>query len=133
MSETNHRSGAIAEPLLKQCFVIGPFGQDKSSIRRWSDSLVTDVVQPIASEYGYEARRSIEYARPRDITSDVVGKLLQADLVVADLTSANANVYYELAIRHAIERPFIHVIREGQYPPFDLKNLDVLSLPTKTS
>jgi hypothetical protein len=115
----------------KQCFIIGPFGEEKSAIRKWSDALVADVIGPIAREFGYDARRSIEYARPRDITNDVVGKLLQADLVVADLTSANANVYYELAIRHAIEQPFMHLIQEGQHPPFDVKNLDVLTLPTK--
>ncbi len=115
----------------KQCFIIGPFGEEKSEIRKWSDALVADVIAPIAREFGYDARRSIEHARPRDISSDMVGKLLQADLVVADLTGANANVYYELAIRHAIERPFMHVIQEGQHPPFDIKNLDVLSLPTK--
>ncbi len=115
----------------KQCFVIGPFGEDRSAIRDWSDSLLKDVIQPLATQFGYEARRSIDFARPRDITSDLVGRLLQAELVVADLTAANANVYYELAIRHAIEKPFIHVIQDGQSPPFDIKNLDVLRLPVR--
>ncbi len=113
----------------KQCFVIGPFGKEGSPIRRWSDSLLHDVIRPIADQYGYDANRSIDMARPRDVTSDLVARLLQADLVIADLTAANANVYYELAIRHAVERPFIHVIKSGQRPPFDIHNLDVLPLP----
>lgn len=115
----------------KECFVIGPFGEANSPIRQWSNSLMEDVVRPVAQTFGYEARRSIDHARPRDITVDMVAKLLRADLVLADLTSANANVYYELAIRHAIERPFVHVIQDGQLPPFDIKNLDVLSLPVR--
>lgn len=117
--------------MAKQCFVIGPFGEEGSKIRQWSNSLMDDVIQPLANEFGYDARRSIDFAKPRDITSDMVARLLQADLVVADLTAANANVYYELAIRHAIERPFIHIIQNGQLPPFDIKNLDVLSIPTR--
>lgn len=115
----------------KQCFVIGPFGEERSGIRLWSDSLLREVIEPLAREFGYDAKRSIDLARPRDITSDLVGRLLQADLVIADLTLANANVYYELAIRHAIERPFIHIIQDGQFPPFDISNLDVLRIPVR--
>ena len=41
-------------------------------------------------------------------------------MVVADLTDANANVYYELAIRHLLKKPVVHLITEGQQPPFDV-------------
>lgn len=123
------RAAPVAAP--RQCFVIGPFGEEKSDIRKWSDALLDDVIKPLGVEFGYQARRSIDDARPRDITDDMVSKLIVADLVIADLTMANANVYYELAVRHALERPFIHVIQSGQKPPFDIGNLDVLSLPTR--
>jgi hypothetical protein len=38
--------------------------------------------------------------------------LLEADLVIADLTTNNANVYYELSLRHAIGKPVIHMAAE---------------------
>jgi hypothetical protein len=119
------------KPKLKQCFVIGPFGEENSDTRKWSDHLLKDVIAPLAKKFGYEAKRSLEHARTRDITSDLISKLILADLVVADLTFANANVYYELAVRHAIGLPFIHVIQNGQRLPFDIANLDVLPFPTR--
>lgn len=124
-----HRKAAKSK--LKQCFVIGPFGEENSDIRKWSDHLLKDVIAPVAKKFGYEAKRSLEHARPRDVTSDLVSKLILADLVVADLTFANANVYYELAVRHAIGLPFIHVIQNEQRLPFDITNLDVLPFPTR--
>ena len=52
--------------------------------------------------------------------------LQAADLVVADLTEANPNVYYELALRHATAKPFIHLARDRTKLPFDLKVMDVI-------
>lgn len=41
-------------------------------------------------------------------------------MVVADLTNKNPNVFYELAIRHAIRKPLIQLIRKGEAIPFDV-------------
>jgi hypothetical protein len=52
--------------------------------------------------------------------------------VIADLTADNPNVYYELGFRHALERPFIHLVRgdHGRLP-FDLQDFDVISIPAR--
>lgn len=47
---------------------------------------------------------------------------MEDDLVVADLTEHNPNVFYELAIRHARRKPVIHIISEGEKIPFDVAN-----------
>lgn len=120
-----------SKPKLKQCFVIGPFGDENSDIRKWSDRLLADVIAPVARKFGYEAKRSLEHARTRDVMSDVVGKLVSADLVLADLTAANANVYYELAVRHAVGLPFIQVIQNKQHRQFNIGALEALELPTR--
>jgi len=46
--------------------------------------------------------------------------LVKADLVVSDLSGLNANVMYELALRHSIRKPCIMICLEGQQLPFDL-------------
>ena len=48
---------------------------------------------------------------------------MESPLVIADLTDSNPNVFYELAIRHAIRKPYIQVISEGQKIPFDLSGI----------
>jgi hypothetical protein len=45
---------------------------------------------------------------------------LEDDLVIADLSERNANVFYELAIRHAIRKPLIQMIMTGEKLPFDV-------------
>ena len=42
--------------------------------------------------------------------------------MIADLSGYNPNAFYELAIRHMEEKPVIHMIQEGQAPPFDVKD-----------
>ena len=42
------------------------------------------------------------------------------DLVVADLTGRNPNVFYELALRHTIKKPFVQIMQEGERIPFDV-------------
>ena len=47
--------------------------------------------------------------------------MADADLVVADLTDHNPNVFYELAIRHALQLPLVQLIDSAQDLPFDIK------------
>jgi hypothetical protein len=46
--------------------------------------------------------------------------MFEADLVIADLTCYNPNVFYELGIRNCAHKPIIHLIKTDQSPPFDL-------------
>jgi hypothetical protein len=46
--------------------------------------------------------------------------LVDDALVIADLTDLNPNVFYELAIRHMVTKPFVHLMQKGQSLPFDL-------------
>ncbi len=66
------------------------------------------------------------------IIRDVIYHIDRADIVVADLTNGNPNVFYELGITHALGRPCVAVLEEGQAIQFDVNayrvfriNLDV--------
>jgi len=49
-------------------------------------------------------------------------------LVIADLTGSNPNVFYELAIRHGIRKPYIQMINKGERIPFDIKGIRTIEI-----
>ncbi len=112
----------------KKCLVICPFGQEGSATRKRSDYVFKNVIKPVADAEGYKAYRSIDYTIPGEITAQVVKDLYQADLVVADLTESNPNVFYELALRHTVAKPFILISDDVSNIPFDIATLNVIQV-----
>jgi len=104
----------------KICFVISPIGEANSETRRRSDQILRHVIAPATQECGYEAIRADQIAEPGLITSQVLQHVVTDPLVIADLSERNANVYYELAIRHAIRKPLVQIINKGEVLPFDI-------------
>jgi hypothetical protein len=107
-----------AQPL---CFVIGPIGKDGSDLRKHSDLLLHAVIKHVleADEFGYQVKRADEDTDPGMIGDRAVADILRAELVVADLTDLNPNAFYELGIRHATEKPTVHIAKFGTPLPFD--------------
>lgn len=103
------------------CFVIGPIGKQGSPERKHSDLLLHAVIKPVlaAEEFGYDVKRADEDADPGMIGDRMVSDIINAELVVADLTDLNPNAFYELGIRHATQKPTIHTARTGTVLPFD--------------
>lgn len=104
----------------KLCFVISPIGDPDSETRKRSDQVLKHVVRPAATSCGYKAVRADEIDKPGMITSQVIQHVVNDALVVADLTERNPNVFYELAIRHALRKPLVQLIRKGEAIPFDV-------------
>jgi hypothetical protein len=105
----------------KKCFVIGPIGDAGSKIRTAADAFMNYIVEPTLGRFDYEKpQRADTLGEPGRITSQIVTLLMEADLVIADLTGNNPNVYYELSLRHALGKPAIHMAESGTILPFDL-------------
>lgn len=104
----------------KPCFVIAPIGEDGSETRKRSDQILDHIIRPAVAECGYTAVRADKIEKLGVITSQVIQHVVEDDLIVADLTDRNSNVFYELAVRHAIRKPFIHLIQKGDRIPFDV-------------
>lgn len=104
----------------KICFVISPIGQEQSETRKRSDQIFKYVIHPVTAQHGYKAIRADHISNPGVITTQIVEKILNSPLVVADLTDHNPNVLYELALRHAIRKPVVQMIQAGQSLPFDI-------------
>jgi len=104
----------------KSCFVIAPIGPTGSDTRKRSDKVLKHIFRS-ALEGKYTVTRADEIDEAGMITSQILRAVQDAHLVVADLTETNPNVLYELAVRHAIEKPIIHVIEPRLSKiPFDI-------------
>ena len=77
---------------------------------------------------GYNPVRADEIDRPGIITNQVIEQILDAPLVIADLTERNPNVFYELAVRHVTRKPLIHLMKEGEGVPFDVAGTRIIFL-----
>jgi hypothetical protein len=104
----------------KNCFVIMPIGEESSDTRRRSDQVLKHIIKPAAEFCGYAAIRADEIDKPGLITSQVIQRVIDDPLVIADLSETNPNVFYELAIRHAIRKPLVQIIEKGERIPFDV-------------
>lgn len=104
------------------CFVISPIGDEGTETRKHADQVLKFVITPVLKE-DYKIQRADKIATPGVITTQIVDRLLKADLVVADLTEHNANVFYELAVRHAFRKPFIQLISSQWRLPFDVAGM----------
>ncbi len=110
------------------CFVIGPIGADGSETRKRSNRVLQFLIEPAASQCGYEVIRADKISSPGLITDQIIRHVKSVPMVVADLTEHNANAFYELAIRHMVKRPLVQIIRKGDPVPFDLAATRVLQI-----
>lgn len=108
----------------KKCFVVMPIGARGSERRQMADAVYHHIIQESIEPLGYECQRADEIPESGVITEQIKGGLREADLVVADLTERNPNVFYEVGIRHALNQPLI-TISQGDLGslPFDWANM----------
>ncbi|MCQ3980492.1 MAG: hypothetical protein DPW09_44345, partial [Anaerolineae bacterium] len=111
---------------LPHAFVVMPFGRKQGPDDRWIDfnAIYQNLIKPALEEAGFEPFRADEESVSGDILTDMFQELLLADLVIADLSIDNANVFYELGVRHAIrKRGLVHIQSGRSYLPFDIFNV----------
>lgn len=104
----------------KTCFLIAPLGDSRSEVRRRSDVLLENIVDPAVRTFGYSLIRADRISVPGAITNQIVKLVRDADLVIADLSGMNPNVLYELGLRHAFNLPVIQMAERDERLPFDI-------------
>lgn len=106
------------------CFVLSPIGEPVSETRRRADGILEEIIEPALD--GFHVKRADHENAPGILTEQIVNDVLDADLVVADLTDLNANVVYELAVRHAVGKPFVQMMEHGGELPFDVEAVNTV-------
>lgn len=82
---------------------------------------------------GYQVTRADDIKSQSNILEDIVKGIIESDLIVADLTDSNANVYYELGIAHALQKKVVLITQEIDELPFDLRSYRVIGYSTHFS
>lgn len=103
----------------RDAFVVMPFSATPScSESDWTD-IFENIFHPALQEAGYTCERASPGigAVPRSILE----RLRNAYVVLADLTDRNANVFYELGVRHALSKRTIIVTQDASHVPSDLR------------
>ena len=118
----------MADNSEKICFVIAPIGEPGSDIRKRSDQVLKYIIRPAVESCGYKVVRADEIPEPGIITNQIIRHVVDDPLVIADLTGYNANVFYELAIRHYIGKPLVQIINKVEDIPFDVGSMRTIQV-----
>ena len=117
------------------CFVLMPFGRKPDAAGRMVDfdRVYQDLIAPAIEEADLEPLRADEEMAGGIIHKPMYERLILCEYAVADLTTANANVFYELGLRHAVRQwSTVLIFAEGgSQLPFDVAPLR--ALPYKLS
>ena len=112
------------------CFYITPIGSEDSAERKHADLFMSSLVQPALEELGLTVVRADQIGEPGMITTQVLEYLKRARLAIADLSYLNPNVFYEVALRHALRLPVVQLIRKADRLPFDVNQSRTLVFDT---
>lgn len=101
-------------------FVLMPFDPEFNRVYH-------DLIVPALEEVGYEVRRANSVFDQRNILKDIIDYIAQADLIIAELSSLNANVMYELGIAHGLSKPTVMLTQDIAAVPFDLRSYRLIT------
>lgn len=108
-----------AEPA-KSVFVISPIGAAGSPESIRAKAVLDYIIREALTPPKWEVIRADEEVDSGSITHKVIERIATSDLIVADLTDHNPNVFYELAVAHGYDKPVVNLMTDGQRMPFDI-------------
>lgn len=84
--------------------------------------------KPVLDELDYDAIRADKEDIPGSISRKIVERIIKSEMVIADISDYNPNVFYELAVRNAVKKPVIIIKTSQQKPPFDIQDTRAISV-----
>ncbi|MCE7798237.1 hypothetical protein LWE61_16995 [Sphingobium sufflavum] len=112
------------------CFYIAPIGDEGSEPRKHSDLFLGSIVEPALEQFQLNVIRADAIDKPGIITRQIIDYIMRSRLVIADLSFHNPNVFYELALRHAVKLPIVQLIRTVDRVPFDVNQMRTIQIDT---
>ena len=107
---SNSREFRVDHPSV---FVIMPFSE------AWSNKVLGELITPAVEQAGLACIRGDMPVRVSDLTNTVWTEIIKAGLILADLSSVNANVFYELGLAHALGKDAFILKQRGINLPAD--------------
>jgi len=104
-------------------FVLMPYEEE-------FDEIYNEIIVPALEEAGFEAKRANSISHQRNILEDIVKGIHGSDLIIADLTGSNPNVFYELGMAHGLNKPVILITQSVEEVPFDLRSYRMIDYGT---
>ncbi len=109
----------VVNGAMPKCFVIMQFGKPY-------DTYWEEVIKPIARKAGFEPIRADDIYGPGVILQDIIRQILDSDVIIAEVTPANPNVFYELGYAHALgKRTILLANGNSEKLPFDISGYRV--------
>jgi hypothetical protein len=90
------------------------------------DEVYSEVIRRTCESFGLAAIRADEIYGPGIIIHDIVEQIHRAQLIIAEITPENANVYFEVGYAFAWSKPIVLLARQGTDLPFDVSAFRVL-------
>jgi uridine kinase len=109
----------MAEPVERKCFVVMSFMRDL-------DLVYERAIKRAVEDEGLVCVRMDDDTLPKNIPTRIIRELIEADLVIADLTEPSPNVYYELGIAHTLGNKTIIISQQLDLLPFDIRSESTL-------
>jgi hypothetical protein len=104
---------------MPQAFIVMPFDGA-------FDDLDKEVIRAVCDKLELDPIRADDVTSPGIVVADIAQKIRDAQVVIAEITEANCNVYYEVGYAHALNKPTILLAQQGVKPPFDVSPFRIL-------
>lgn len=105
------------------CFVIMPISDQADYEPNHFTLVYQDIIIPAIKEAGMVPIRADETKNTNLIQLDIIRKVIESDIAICDMSSKNPNVFYELGMRQAFDKPTVLMIDDNTTPPFDVSSL----------
>lgn len=104
-----------------KAFIVMPFAPEYDAIHL--------AIKQACEKVGIDAVRADEIMQPGPIVNQVFDNISNADFVIAEVSSKNPNVYYEIALAHCAQKPSVLLARKNMIKelPFDIRHNRVIS------
>lgn len=112
------------------CFYITPIGAPDSEARKHADMFMKSLIEPAMEELKLRVVRADKIGKPGMITSNIIEHIKKSRLAIADLSTLNPNVLYEVALRHTCRLPVVQIIRKSDHLPFDINQVNTIVIDT---
>ncbi|QTC51083.1 hypothetical protein H0Z11_04180 [Pantoea agglomerans] len=119
-AKKNENQSSEEQVKIKTCFVIMPIADHPDYDVGHFTRVYEHLIKPACLAAGYQPIRADDSKASHMIMFDILKKIMDCDMAICDLSSKNANVFYELGLRQAFNKKTILITDGRDKPPFDL-------------